>query len=142
MPDSKGLGDTYPGSKVPVGSSSGRAAPDLSRVDLGKPYIRLPLVEDGPLVDFWSIGDLARFLGKSVVTLRGWDKDGILPEAYRTPGKVESKRRRIYTREQVLAIISEYAKAGLRGSKNCKRDRLLEFAAGAALRFEELDNAA
>jgi len=139
MPDSRELQGTYPCSKVQVGEPSNRAAPDLSRVDLGDVYIRLPVEDGGPLVDFWSIGDLSRFLGKSTATLRAWDRDGILPEAYRTPGKVESKRRRIYTREQVLAIISEYKKAGLRNAKNCKRSQLLEFAAEAALRFEELD---
>lgn len=37
-------------------------------------------------MDFYTIGELAVWLGVAVITLRRWHKDGKLVPSYRTPG--------------------------------------------------------
>ena len=67
----------------------------------------------GERVEVFTIGQLAKVLGKKTVTVRSWEKKGIIPKPiYRTappdrgqlPG-VEAKGRRIYTRKQVDLIV-------------------------------------
>ena len=67
----------------------------------------------GERIEVFTIGQLAKVLGKKTVTVRSWEKKGIIPKPiYRTappdrgqlPG-VEAKGRRIYTRMQVDLIV-------------------------------------
>lgn len=67
----------------------------------------------GERIEVFTIGQLAKVLGKKTVTVRSWEKKGIIPKPiYRTappdrgqlPG-VEAKGRRIYTRKQVDLIV-------------------------------------
>lgn len=64
----------------------------------------------------YTIGSLAKALGKKPVTIRSWEAKGWLPSAsFRTPppsgpqipGKV-TKGRRLYSMEQVLFLVEAY----------------------------------
>lgn len=65
---------------------------------------------------FYTIGALARALGKSQVTIRSWEQKGWLPApSFRTPppkgdqipGKA-TKGLRLYTRDQLLFLVQAY----------------------------------
>ncbi len=65
---------------------------------------------------FYSIGSLAKALGKKPVTIRSWEDKGWLPSAsFRTPapkgtqipGK-QPKGRRLYSTEQVTFLVGAY----------------------------------
>ena len=67
----------------------------------------------GERLEVFTIGQLAKVLGKKTGTVRSWETKGIIPKPiYRTappdrgqlPG-VEAKGRRIYTRKQVDLIV-------------------------------------
>lgn len=65
---------------------------------------------------FYTVGSLAKALGKSQVTIRSWEQKGWLPQAaWRTPppqnpqlpGK-QVKGQRLYTKEQLLFLVMAY----------------------------------
>lgn len=59
-------------------------------------------------VTYFTIGALAKILGKGISTVRVWEKNGVFPETpHRSP-----KGDRIYTLEQVQKIRSNLRKAG------------------------------
>lgn len=67
---------------------------------------------------FYTVGSLARALGKQPVTIRSWESKGWIPAAgYRTqtprseqiPGKVP-KGKRLYSQEQVVFLAEAYEK--------------------------------
>lgn len=101
------LGDLpdYPGNTPPKNRGKAPAPPssDLNGAK-GKVY-RI----NGADVELFTIGELARALGKKPVTIRMWEREGWIPRAtYRTPtprGRQipdrQSKGRRLYSREQV-----------------------------------------
>lgn len=96
-------GDHYPGSKerrqvnhVPD------EAPDAPDLGPGR-----TLLVRGIEVEFFGIGDLARVLNRRPVTIRGWEKEGVLPPpAFSKPGRDKDLRgrRRLYTRHQIHAV--------------------------------------
>lgn len=70
---------------------------------------------NGQLVDFYSIGQLAKALNRKAVTIRMWETRGFIPVAgFRTPapkfdrpfGKTSPKGRRLYSRAQVEFLIT------------------------------------
>lgn len=52
--------------------------------------------------DTFSIGELGEKIDRKPHTIRGWERSGRLPVQLR--GSRDDRGRRIYTREQVLAI--------------------------------------
>lgn len=60
-------------------------------------------VVDGQSCEFFSIGQLAQALGRSAITVRRWERIGVIPVAnFRSPTRsVADKARRLYLREQV-----------------------------------------
>lgn len=65
------------------------------------------LIVRGIEVEFFGIGDLARVLNRQPVTIRAWENERILPPpTFTKPGRDRDPRgrRRLYTREQILAI--------------------------------------
>lgn len=104
------LGDLpdYPGNTPPKNRGKKQDAPssDLNGAR-GKVY-RI----NGAEIELFTIGEMAKALGKSPVTLRMWEREGWIPKAtYRTPtprGKQipdrPSKGRRLYSREQVAFL--------------------------------------
>lgn len=53
----------------------------------------------------YSIGRFAEKIGKTVQTLRNWDKKGILKPAYITEGK-----HRMYSEEQLMSVLQKQVK--------------------------------
>lgn len=101
------LGDLpdYPGKTLPKNrGKKGEALPEDLNGAKGKHY-RI----NGADVELFTIGELARALGKKPVTLRMWEREGWIPKStYRTPAPKgqqipdrPSKGRRLYSREQV-----------------------------------------
>jgi hypothetical protein len=81
--------------------------------------------------EFFAIGALGKALDRPLVTLRLWIRQGHLPQAtYRLPTKQvpvfdadgtqietrEQKGRRLYTREQILAVVRIATQHGLLGA--------------------------
>jgi DNA-binding transcriptional MerR regulator len=69
-----------------------------------KPYIFLV---NGKELEFFSIGQLGKALGnRSAVTLRKWEREGILPKSpYTKPSDDPRGRRRMYTRAMVEGLV-------------------------------------
>ncbi|MFF1711206.1 hypothetical protein [Streptomyces sp. NPDC058268] len=56
--------------------------------------------------EFFGIGDLAKALRRDAVTIRKWEATGVIPKAtYVISGKTANGNRRLYTREQIEAIV-------------------------------------
>lgn len=70
---------------------------------VGKPKV---YTVGGQDVDFFTVGQLAKALGRKPVTIRKWEADGIIPVTwYHTPSNDARGRRRLYTRTMVEGII-------------------------------------
>lgn len=89
------------------------------------PYQEMVVGASGEVKRFYSIGALARALGKKPVTIRSWEQKGWLPQAsYRTPapqreqvpGKIP-KGRRLYSKEQVVFLVKAYTDYVVQPSK-------------------------
>jgi hypothetical protein len=67
----------------------------------------------------FTIGALAEALGRPVITIRTWIKEGYLPASpYRLPSKKnirgeDQMGRRLYTRSMIEIVIELFGKAGL-----------------------------
>jgi hypothetical protein len=69
---------------------------------LGTPVV---LNHHGEPTEFWPIGSLAAALNRSVVTLRKWERRGILPKAtFGIPTQALGGRVRLYNRPQIMGL--------------------------------------
>ena len=111
----KGLDDFYPGSKRK------RREPVVASVKVTSwedEYFE-KFLPNGRTVHMYTLGSLAKALGRSTKTLRFWMDDGKLPTSpYRLPSKVgkngkEYAGRRLYSKAMVEATVEIFAKAGL-----------------------------
>jgi hypothetical protein len=98
----------YPGSTRPIVRHPNRlhtkAAPSAADWD-AKPR---KYVVAGVETEFYTLGNLARALGRQSVTIRKWEREGIIPKStYQSPGRDDDPRgrRRLYTREQIEGIV-------------------------------------
>lgn len=112
------LEEYYPGSKrkrKPVVAK----APEVT---LGsnwdsKPYVKT--LPNGRDLELFTIGALANAVGRPVITIRAWIKEGYLPASpYRLPGKTredgkEFKGRRLYSRAMIEKLLELLDSAGL-----------------------------
>lgn len=76
---------------------------------------RVYKTEDGD-TEFFTLGQLARALGRQPVTIRKWEREGVIPKAqFQVPGRNDDPRgrRRLYTRKQVEGIVKIAAEEGL-----------------------------
>lgn len=95
----------YPGSTTPI------PAADAPRKGLAKEEVEwdakpLVYVINGIETEFFTIGAVAKALGKSSNTVREWERTGIIPKArFRTPSVDPKKTKRLYTRAQVEGIV-------------------------------------
>ena len=63
-------------------------------------------VVNGVEVDFFTVGQLAAALGRQAVTVRKWEREGVIPKAqFLAPSDDPRGKRRLYTRAQVEGII-------------------------------------
>lgn len=68
----------------------------------GRP-VRLLL--NGTMTDFFTIASVAAAVGRSTGTVRRWLREGRLAETpYRTPGRGPRGQKRLWRREDVLAL--------------------------------------
>jgi hypothetical protein len=106
----------YPGSKRK------RREPAKSEVEPNldwdaKPYKKT--LPNGKDVDMFTIGAIANALGRPLITVRAWIKEGYLPASpYRLPTKKNVKGedhlgRRLYTRPMIEAAVELFGKHGL-----------------------------
>ena len=105
------LGDFYPGSKErrAVNHVPGEVNEEPDLRELGQPRKLFVRVASGAEVEveFWGIGVLAAVLNRQPVTIRAWEKDGIIPRpTFSKPGRDRDPRgrRRLYTERQILGI--------------------------------------
>jgi hypothetical protein len=94
--------DFFPGSRQPVTPVAGFR--DLLDGEAGKTY-----TIGGREVELFTISQLAALLNRRPVTIRKWESEGHIPRAtYAKPGKNKDVRgrRRLYSREQVEALVS------------------------------------
>lgn len=104
-------GDRYPGSRqlrravaAPVPQDSGKPAWD-------KPVIK---IVRGVEVELFTIGQLGLALNRAAVTMRLWERNGVLPKArMRLAPKNKVGGRRYYTRGQVEGVARIAAEEGL-----------------------------
>jgi hypothetical protein len=101
----------YPGSTRPLvrhpnrlNTEAAQSAADPGAWD-AKPR---KYVVAGAETEFFTVGDLAKALGRQPVTIRKWEREGVIPKStYQSPGKDGDVRgrRRLYTREQVEGMV-------------------------------------
>jgi hypothetical protein len=116
------LGDLpdFPGTRPPKNrSTKQKALRDIDdRFNGAKPKT---FRVNGEEKQFFTIGDLAKALRRKPVTIRVWERQGLIPKStYRTPkpkgsqipGK-PSNGRRLYSREQVEFLMEAVARFGL-----------------------------
>lgn len=76
----------------------------------------------GKDIEFFTIGALSKAVGRPIITLRKWMKEGHLPlSPYRLPATVDKhgkKRegRRLYSRPMIEAVIQIFEQAGIHGA--------------------------
>jgi MerR-like DNA binding protein len=103
----------YPGSKKKIPDTP--PAPTRRQAEPGE-WDEHPIRRKvrGQEVEFFTIGMVAKALGRSAATLRDWEAHGVIPKArYRTNSKDPTKARRLYTRAQVEALIRTAYEEGL-----------------------------
>lgn len=72
----------------------------------------------GSAVAFFSIGAVARGAGRSVGTIRTWEKRGLIPKpTYTKPGRGVAGPKRAYLRSEIFDIIAALEQAGLIGQR-------------------------
>lgn len=80
---------------------------------------RITTLPNGKDVELFTIGALAAALGRPVVSIRAWIKEGYLPASpYRLPSKKNVRGedhlgRRLYSRAMIEKTIELFGKAGL-----------------------------
>jgi hypothetical protein len=101
-------------------SFPGKLAPknreDNKREDVLDSLPHREYLVEGTEVSFYSIGSLAKALGRSAVTIRSWEAKGWLPApAFRTPPPTgqqlpnkPAKGSRLYSREQVEFLVDAF----------------------------------
>lgn len=116
------LEDYYPGSKrkrKPIVVKEPEVKPDAHWDS--KPYKKT--LPNGRDLEMFTIGALASAVGRPVITIRAWIKEGYLPASpYRMPTKKnrngeDHAGRRLYSRAMVEALVDIFAKAGLMETK-------------------------
>jgi hypothetical protein len=108
----------YPGSKrkkKPIVVKEPKVHPDFMWD--AKPYKKT--LPNGRDLEMFTIGALASALGRPVITIRAWLKEGYLPASpYRLPTKKnvrgeDQAGRRLYSRAMVEKVIELFLLAGL-----------------------------
>jgi hypothetical protein len=113
-----GLDQFYPGSKRKRKAHE----PKKQEVEPGQGWDSRPYVKtlpNGKDVEMFTIGALAEALGRPVITIRTWIKEGHIPASpYRLPAKQNVRGetqmgRRLYSRSMVEKLIELFEKSGL-----------------------------
>lgn len=99
----------FPGSRIPLTGPAG--VPEEFTIPTGKMYpIR------GQQVELLSISDLAEALNRRPVTIRKWERTGVIPKATFVKGGKNGDvrgKRRLYSKPQVEALVRIAASEGI-----------------------------
>lgn len=113
-----GLDDYYPGSKrkrKPLVQKEPEVTPDLNWD--ARPFKKT--LPNGKDIEMFTIGALASAVGRPVITIRTWIKEGhIPPSPYRLPDTVDKygksrAGRRMWSRAMIESLIELFGKSGL-----------------------------
>ena len=81
-------------------------------------------------VELYTVGQLADALDREAVTIRKWERDGILPKAmFNSPSTDPRGRRRLYSRAQVEGIVKIAKQEGIYSRNSRKPIRSTAFTA-------------
>lgn len=106
---------TYPGGKKPRRVAPVPAKDDAPRWD-AKPVKKL--LRSGDEIELFPVGMLGMALGRAAVTMRLWEREGVIPKAtFRLPARNGVNGRRYYTREQIEGIQRIAEEEGLLGNR-------------------------
>lgn len=101
------LAEFYPGSRTQRRPAAPEPDEEGDDPEWAEPIYRrsYPLEAGGPEHEFWTLGALAAALNRSSVTLRLWERNGILPPPlFRTPADGAIAGKRLYTRAQIEGL--------------------------------------
>lgn len=127
------LGQFYPGSRERRQTTPVLPAPVVED-ELGEGTI---LYLHGTAVEFFTIGQVARAIGRTSGTLRAWEARGVLPKSgYQTSSDDPRGVRRLYTRAQAAGILRLAKDCGVMDADS--RRPLHEFKAKVWALFNEL----
>jgi len=106
---------------------------------MSKP-VRVPKVVmksvGGAMVPMYPIGALALRVNRDVLTIRRWEHLGIIPQPmFRDTPTCKQKGRRLYTREEIDAIVSAAQECGIKPRESIANTR---FAESVAKKITEL----
>lgn len=101
----------YPGSSTERKNYDGEPEDKLPALGEGRKYL-----VGGRHVEFYSIGQLAAMLNRSAVTVRRWERQGIIPRAtFIKSGQDNDDRgkRRLYSRAQIEGMVTAAREEGI-----------------------------
>lgn len=112
----------YPGSKKERKPATPPQPPQQEVVSSVKPWVLKPRyykMPDGTTIELFTIGALAVALNREPVTIRMWEREGIIPRAnFRSSSG--QKARRLYTRDQIEGIVQIAKEEGIIGDDRPK----------------------
>lgn len=132
------FGEFYPGSRHR--REDGPVIPEPVQAVVETDWDTNPkwLTLDGVDVEFFTIGALATALNRQVVTIRKWEREGVLPVAtYRSAG---ARKNRLYTRAQIEGLRLIAAEEGLMDPTIKKNLGDTDFSARARQLFRALQD--
>lgn len=128
----------YPGSRHPIPERKPVVyeQPDPDRWD-AHPKVYKVKGED---VEFFTSGELAQALdGRATVTIRAWERKGIIPKAtFHKPSDKPQGRRRLYSRAQVEGIVQIAKEEGIYSSDSRVKILTTNFTKRVTALFKEL----
>lgn len=135
------MSEFYPGSSKQIMRHPNHPSDSLRTASLGvdKEWDRHPrkYLVGGVEHEFFTMGHLAAALGRSPVTLREWEREGIIPRAtYQVNAASKNGRRRLYTREQIEGLVKLAVEEGILISHQ-RPIKETQFAARALILFKK-----
>lgn len=113
LSDFESIKEFYPGSRHPVVRGGGQTAERVNDVEAWDAKPRT-LKVGGVDREFFTIGNLAKALGRKPVTIRAWERAGVIPKpTFRKPSDDPRGTRRLYTRGQVEGMLRIAEEEGL-----------------------------
>lgn len=112
------LDDFYPGSKRKRKQNTKKQLEIKEPLTWDSHPIKKPL-PNGKEIDLFTIGALANAVGRPIITVRSWMKEGYIPQApYRLPGKTDKNGkqisgRRLWSRAMIEGLVKALEKNGL-----------------------------
>lgn len=128
----------YPGSKQPVKQYPKKDPPPP--VELGEPFrqYRIRGRDKSEIINMYTIGQLAAVLGRTPVTIRRWEREGVIPVApFTAPSEHKEGVRRLYSEAHMLGIVNIAREEGLLDSLT-KKVGGTKFKVRVKALFEEL----